>query len=94
MRHFFGRVGAILMCALFASGAIADDFAECADCVVLDEDDGPQWLFSVTLDDPDTRFGIAVGFMELATPLERALTDAGVDLDETWTIAVRFEISL
>ena len=94
MRHFFGRVGAILMCALFASGAIADDFAECTDCVVLDEDDGPQWLLSMTFDDPDTRFGVAVGFAELATPLERALIHAGIDLDESWTIALRFEIAL
>ena len=66
----------------------------CPDRRPLDDDDGPQWLLSMTLDDPDTRFGIAVGFTELATPLERALTDAGIDLDETWTIALRFEIAL
>ena len=93
MWRVFGRVGAILVSALCASGAIADDFADCLDCVVAEED-RPRWLLSVTLDDPDTRFGIAVGFAELATPLERALTDAGIVIDSTWTIALRFEISL
>jgi hypothetical protein len=59
---------------------------------VLDEDNRPQWLFSVTFDDLDTRFGVAVGFAEFATPLERALIHAGVD--SRWTIGLRFEISL
>lgn len=93
MRHFSRRVGAILVSVFCASGAIAADLAECTDCM-LEEEDRPQWLLSVTFDDPDTRFGIAVGFTELATPLERALIDAGIDLDESWTIALRFEVSL
>ena len=93
MRRFSSRVVAILVSALFASGAIADDFADCTDCL-LEEDDSPRWLLSVTLDDPDTRFGIALGYAEIATPLELALIDAGVDFEPSWTIALRFEISL
>lgn len=101
MRHFSGRVGAILVSALCASGALAADAADCTDCAVADaiatvlgEDDLPRWLLSVTFGDPDTRFGVAVGFAELATPFERALIDAGVDFDSSWTIGLRFEIPL
>ena len=101
MRHFSSRVGAILMSAVCATGAGAADAADCTDCevvdaiaTVLDEDDVPRWLLSLTLDDPNTRFGVAVGFAEISTPFERALIDAGVDFDSTWTISLRFEIAL
>jgi|SRR5688572_8208090 hypothetical protein len=98
MRHFSSRVGAIVMSALCASGA---DAADCTQCTVatafateLDEDSRPRWLLSMTFDDLDSRFGVAVGFAEIATPFERALIDAGVDFDSSWTIGLRFEIAL
>ena len=101
MRHFSGRVGAILMSAVCATGAGVADAADCTDCevadtlaTVLDEDDLPRWLLSVTFDDPDTRFGVALGLAELSTPFDRTLIDAGVDFDSTWTIGLRFEIAL
>ena len=93
MWRFFGRVGAILVGVLCVNGAIADDFADCMECAVAQED-GPHWLLSVTFEDPDTRFGVAVGDAEIATPLERTLTDAGIRIDSSWTIALRLEISL
>jgi len=99
MRHFSSRVGAILMSAMCATGALAADATSCTDCAVanaiasvLHEDNRPRWLLSVTFHDPDT--GVAVGFAELATPFERALIDAGVDFDSSWTIGLRFEIAL
>jgi hypothetical protein len=101
MRHLSGRVGAILMSAVCATGAGAVDAADCTDCevldaiaTVLDEDDVPRWLLSLTFDDPNTRFGVAIGFAEIATPFERALIAAGVDVESNWTIGLRFEIPL
>ncbi len=101
MRHFSSRVGAILMSALCANGALAADAADCTQCTVanafatvLHEDDRPRWLLSMTFDDLDSRFGVAVGFAEIATPFERALIAAGVDVESNWTIGLRFEIPL
>jgi hypothetical protein len=98
MRHFSSRVGAILMSALCAGGALAADCADCtvanAFATVLHEDDRPRWLLSMTFDDLDSRFGVAVGFAEIATPFERALLAAGVDVESNWTIGLRFEIPL
>ena len=101
MRHFPGRVGAILVSAMCATGALAADATGCTDCTVANaittvvhEDNRPRWLLSVTFHQLDTRLGVAVGFAELATPFERALIDAGVDFDSSWTIGLRFEIAL
>ena len=87
------------MSAMCATGALAADATGCRNCTVanamatvLHEDDRPRWLLSVTFDDPDTRFGVAVGFAKIATPFERALIAAGVDVDSSWTIGLRFEI--
>jgi hypothetical protein len=96
MRHFSSRVGAILMSALCSSGTLASDCTDCtvasAIATVFREDDRPRWLLSMTFDDPDSRFGVAVGFAQIATPFERALIAAGVDVESSWTIGLRFEI--
>jgi hypothetical protein len=98
MRRFSSRVGAILMSALCAGGALAADRADCtvasAFATVLHEDVRPRWLLSMTFDDLDSRFGVSVGFAEIATPFERALLAAGVDVESSWTIGLRFEIPL
>jgi Carbohydrate-selective porin, OprB family len=98
MRHFTGRVGAILISALGAASVPAAAATDCADCKVADAfatvlhaDDRPRsgmragagyWLLSVTFDDLETCW---------LDPSSRTLTGATDDDVETFRRSLAIE---